>query len=64
MDAIIGYLDLESVTVDDDLQTALDTYEADPSEDNFTALVKVWDDWTYGRTRRRKRLLYGLFPES
>ncbi|MBS5737579.1 MAG: hypothetical protein KHW62_06160, partial [Clostridiales bacterium] len=48
MDAIIGYLDLESVTVDDDLQTALDTYEADPSEDNFTALVKVWDDWTYG----------------
>ena len=48
MDAIIAYLDIPSVTVDDDLQTALDTYVADPTEVNLNALVAVWDGWTYG----------------
>ena len=48
MDAIIAYLDIPSVTIDDDLQVALDAYEADPNVDTLGALVGVWDGWTYG----------------
>ena len=48
MDAIIAYLDIPSVTIDDDLQVALDAYEADPNAETLGALVGVWDGWTYG----------------
>ena len=48
MDAIIAYLDIPSVTIDDDLQVALDAYEADPNAETLGALAGVWDGWTYG----------------